>query len=501
MRFSIKIQNVLLELICLLYVLLFVYASVSKLLDFENFQVQLGQSPMLSAFTGWVSWGVIIVELITSFLLIFPKTRRVGLYIAFTLMVMFTAYIFIILNFSSFVPCSCGGILEKLTWTQHFIFNICFIIIALIGLMLCKTNIIKSKSFILSIISVFIGGIIFVIALYVLSEEEIHRNNSFLRRYPPHSVTTIKGLNIKYNSYYIAGVAGEHIYLGNTSAPVHILSIDTTLNELKTHQIELNNEQKVSFSSPQIKISYPHFFVIDGTVPVIYKGFLNDWKAKFLWRGSIIESFTQVESISSTHFVFSGLDKKSGQNVIGKLDFQNSDTICISKELLKKQIDGVFDTDGMLSYNAQLDRLLYVYYYRNEFLTVDKQLNLDYHGRTIDTVRQASIKISVTNSGQVRKLENQPVVVNSYSNTWGNYLFIKSDRLGRYEPEVMLKDASIVDVYNLKNKTYEFSFYLYHYQGESIKSFTVYKNILIGLSEHYIVLYRLQPHYFNLEND
>ena len=129
------------------------------------------------------------------------------------------------------------------------------------------------------------------------------------------------------------------------------------------------------------------------------------------------------------------------------------------------------------------------------------QLNLDYHGRTIDTVKFASIKIATTNSGQIRTLDSKSQLVNRYAATYGKYLFIKSNRLGRYEPKEMLKDASIVDVYDIMNKTYEFSFYLYHYKGESIKSFTIYNNILIGLSENFLVLYRIQPYYFDLEND
>lgn len=136
MRLNSKIQNLFLEFICLLYILLFVYAAVSKLLDFENFQVQLGQSPLLSTFASWVSWLVPIIELILALLLFFPKWRMIALFAAFSLMVMFTAYIYIILNYSSFVPCSCGGILEKLGWTEHLIFNVVFIILAAAGILI-----------------------------------------------------------------------------------------------------------------------------------------------------------------------------------------------------------------------------------------------------------------------------------------------------------------------------------------------------------------------------
>lgn len=52
MRLSATTKNIILETVCLLLVLLFVYAAISKLLDFENFRIQLGQSPLLSAFAG-----------------------------------------------------------------------------------------------------------------------------------------------------------------------------------------------------------------------------------------------------------------------------------------------------------------------------------------------------------------------------------------------------------------------------------------------------------------
>ncbi|MBZ4041240.1 MauE/DoxX family redox-associated membrane protein [Flavobacterium hibisci] len=125
-----SLKSMVIQIICYLYVLLFVYAAVSKLLDFENFQVQLGQSPLLSAFAGEISWSVPLFEILTAVLLTIPKYRKVGLLAAFALMVLFTAYICFILNFSSFVPCSCGGILEKMVWKEHFIFNCLFIALA-----------------------------------------------------------------------------------------------------------------------------------------------------------------------------------------------------------------------------------------------------------------------------------------------------------------------------------------------------------------------------------
>lgn len=167
MKLTVRMQKVILELICLLYILLFVYAAVSKLLDFENFQVQLGQSPLLSAFAGWVSWGVPIVEIIIALMLVFPRFRLVGLYAAFSLMVMFTAYIYIILHYSSFVPCSCGGVLEKMSWDQHLIFNIVFILIGAQGILLLSQ---KNKTILYSLLICNALSIGIIVFLFNLSE-------------------------------------------------------------------------------------------------------------------------------------------------------------------------------------------------------------------------------------------------------------------------------------------------------------------------------------------
>jgi hypothetical protein len=111
------------------FIILFVYAAVSKLLDFQNFEAQLGRSPMLARYGGWY-WLVPGLEIFISILLAIPKFQIVGLYASFSLMTMFTAYIIAILNYSEYIPCSCGGILQKMTWTAHLWFNIFFVLLA-----------------------------------------------------------------------------------------------------------------------------------------------------------------------------------------------------------------------------------------------------------------------------------------------------------------------------------------------------------------------------------
>lgn len=124
------------EIICFLFILLFSYAALSKLWDFNLFKIQLGQSPLLTAFAGWVAWGIPIIELLTALLLAIPKYRLVALYAALGLMSLFTLYIIAILKFSDFVPCSCGGIFERMGWQEHLIFNVVFVILAILGILM-----------------------------------------------------------------------------------------------------------------------------------------------------------------------------------------------------------------------------------------------------------------------------------------------------------------------------------------------------------------------------
>ncbi|MDO5977062.1 MauE/DoxX family redox-associated membrane protein [Flavivirga jejuensis] len=136
MKINSKYKNILLEFICFLYILLFIYAALSKLLVLDEFKIQIGQSPMFTSFAGIMGWVIPCLEILIALLLIIPRFKLLGLFASFNLMVMFTAYIFVILNFSDNVPCSCGGVIEKLGWTEHLIFNIVFVILAAIGILI-----------------------------------------------------------------------------------------------------------------------------------------------------------------------------------------------------------------------------------------------------------------------------------------------------------------------------------------------------------------------------
>jgi uncharacterized membrane protein YphA (DoxX/SURF4 family) len=121
--------------ISILCAILFIYAATSKLWDFQQFKVQLGQSPVLTAHAEWLAWSVPVIEYFLALLLLIDTTREKALFGFLALMTMFTTYIIIVLNFSDYIPCSCGGVLEALGWTEHVLFNLFFVALAIIAIL------------------------------------------------------------------------------------------------------------------------------------------------------------------------------------------------------------------------------------------------------------------------------------------------------------------------------------------------------------------------------
>lgn len=125
-----------LDIIFVLFAILFVYAAASKLFDYQEFKGQLGKSPLILKQANWLAWAVPGAEIIISISLFIPRLQLVALYASFFLMFLFTGYISFILTFSPYVPCSCGGVLNSMGWTEHLIFNIAFTLLAVVGIVL-----------------------------------------------------------------------------------------------------------------------------------------------------------------------------------------------------------------------------------------------------------------------------------------------------------------------------------------------------------------------------
>ncbi|WP_166436997.1 MauE/DoxX family redox-associated membrane protein [Niastella caeni] len=134
-------RKIIIEIISSLLILLFLYASVSKWLAFKLFIGDMNNQPFPNWLTPWIVWSVPILEVLIAVGLIFEKTRVPALYASLLLMLAFTIYtVAILLHAFKFIPCSCGGVIRKLTWPQHLFFNLFFVGISLAGIILKKSE-------------------------------------------------------------------------------------------------------------------------------------------------------------------------------------------------------------------------------------------------------------------------------------------------------------------------------------------------------------------------
>ncbi|WP_417237154.1 MauE/DoxX family redox-associated membrane protein [Bizionia paragorgiae] len=495
-----KYREFTVNTISLLFIVLFVYASISKLLDFETFQIQLAQSPLLSAYAGIVSVLVPSIEILLAALLIISRFRLVALIGCFWLMVMFTVYIIIILNFSEYIPCSCGGVLEKLSWTQHLIFNIFFVFLAALAIYM-TLQVSKSQTFQPSLKTVSIG--LFIIAafstlvvtlIFIGSENRSYINEAFQRKYLPRAAEYLGDYDLGSKAYYLAGYKDSIIYIGNLQAPLYLKTIDVSLRHIQDFPVTISNLE-LPYRRARISVEPPFFYVGDGTVPVIFRGKTADWRATvFSYEDAY---FKQFEIADSSHIGFAGISPITSTTNLGLISkAPGKDTVFFNDKILTKQFDGIFDSDGVLLWNYAHKKFIYTYFYRNSYEVTDENLNHLSTGKTIDTVGTAILNIS-HHSKKDQYKRGQAVVVNRYTATYGDFLFINSDRLGRFEDRTTANAAAIIDVYNIIENKYEFSFYIGHQPDKKLDGFSIDKDLLIALVNGRLWIFKLKPEYFN----
>lgn len=124
--------------ICFAEAFLFMYTGCSKLLDHHNFARQL------SAVFRWpplyllISYAVPLAELSVAIGLVFLYTRQAAMRCFTWMMLLFTLYVAVLLITFTNLPCSCGGIISSLTWTEHLVINCLLLAMGITGVRLQK---------------------------------------------------------------------------------------------------------------------------------------------------------------------------------------------------------------------------------------------------------------------------------------------------------------------------------------------------------------------------
>lgn len=310
----------------------------------------------------------------------------------------------------------------------------------------------------------------------------------FTRNLVPSPLVSSKVHDLGHRSCYIAGVSNNHIYLGNYATPLQMLVFNPTMEKSRDMCITLPSV--TSWHGPiNIKVDSPYFHIFNGLEPFVYRGLLTrDTSTELAKNDSIF--FKAAVPLDGDSYAFKAESAINHEDIIVKRNLTKKQ-LSIHENLLEKQIDGSFCTDGMLHYSRTIGSIVYVYFYRNQFIVSDTAFSQIVRINTIDTIHRARINVGSLNNGRTKTMTIPPFIVNKRSSVFGNLLFIQSNVRANNEMPLVFKNNPVIDVYNLQSKQYISSFYLPQYDGILMDSFLVSGSTLVALYDHYLVVYKL----------
>lgn len=343
------------------------------------------------------------------------------------------------------------------------------------------------KNISILVVCLAIGIIPIFILLFFLPQKKVALDNGFNRNFISSPLSNEKSLDLKYNSYYLAGINQNEIYLGNFHVQDFLLKTDYFLND--TQRIDLDIPFHSSDENKRFKtlVDSSSVFIYENQTPAIMLGTFPS--LDYLQPNLEGHWFSTAIPLGVSSMVVSSYDTAYKQTVIRNISYDHLDNS--PTYLLERQVDGVFCVDGILLYNKDLKQILYVYFYRNQFVGLNSAMNVLYKGNTIDTLSNPDIQVTTIKSEHRRTLINQPTIVNKRAATYDNLLFIQSGLKADNEAVEDFKNNDVIDLYLLDDQSYLASFYIPKFKKERMHQFKVIEGKIVLIYGHYLVTYDL----------
>lgn len=325
------------------------------------------------------------------------------------------------------------------------------------------------------LLSLFVASTALVLWLHLSAQKEIE-HDEFSRNFITSSIEKKFQWVLNGPKHYIAGLHGGYLYVADIFQPEKLFYVRWEDNSQSIQTIHL----PVTFKDSHITADSGRVYIADLNSFDIYEFPLN--AANSVSSGiQVFDSTFFVEAVPLRGKVFAIRTLNQSKEYVLALKNAAHATPIYSPGILEKQIDGLFCTDGMLHYNQARKRLVYVYYYRNEFICMDTALHLVYRGKTIDGVERVQIRVAEIESRQTMALASPPRIVNKKTHSSGDWLFIHSTIRATNESRSTFEQNDVVDVYGLRDGHYSGSFYIPRINGEKLRDFKVYGDLFVTI--------------------
>lgn len=344
---------------------------------------------------------------------------------------------------------------------------------------------VKKHTSIISSIVVAITIGMSLLYLYSPLTAEVYRGN-FSRNFTDNIKLEKKyEIDLRHNSFYIAGIDSETVYLGNYTRPFLLTTVNKATKAIKKIQIKVSKLDSVRDPNYfKTFVTSKYFYLAHGVIPVILRGETGTWKATPI-KIQKNDYFDQIIPINTNSFALRFYNGMISGYSIGKKNTGLNSSFSFDTTLLQKQGEGIFSVDGTLHFSKKLNKIIYLYSYRNEFIVSDTNLNLEYRSNTIDTFKIANMKIANVSDSR-KMLASSGSVINKSSCVHENILYVESNVLSKNEPKDKFLTSSVIDAYLLDDHSYLYSFYID--EKNKLTQFKVYNNEIFTISGDKLII-------------
>lgn len=330
-----------------------------------------------------------------------------------------------------------------------------------------------------------------LMAMLYLRSRTGPEKNGFHRKFQSGHVRKRAVADVRFDSYYIAGVSDQSIYLGNSEAPMSLMTLSQDLKKSLQSRFPVANDSRVNWSVVRVQLDSPYVFLTDRRTPFLISKNLDNGETKKWPMTGIHFDLSLVLSPNRMVISYHNSVQKVFRMIILNKEFKQSNIYEPTY-----QLDGNFALDGFFMTEKCTGAIFYVFYYTNQLICLDTNMNLSYSAKLIDTNSIAKIATSELYHDKSKSTEiimsKPPLLVNKRGYVSDDWVYIHSALASDEEHQDSLKVYAVIDVYRAKDGKYLHSFKIPNHQNQKLRDFAVYKKKLFVLFDHYLVSYEMK---------
>lgn len=332
-------------------------------------------------------------------------------------------------------------------------------------------------------------AVILVLCIKLTRQVPHHKsNNGFIRKYGSYIYKVDHEISLKDNNLYFAGYNDSLIFLTSPISPDKILTCTPNLKNLREIELRIPETIKLAWRAMQVCVDHPNIYLIDRVTPRILSYNIENSEHIVIDPPKI--NYDLALPYMGNSLILRSFDLNSKSRILNKLNLSTNGIVKNSEAFIIQQ-DGIYSTDGSITLNNGNNTFTYVYYYRNEYIQYDSNLNVISTGRTIDTNTHAKIVVRESTNNLRSRLAKPPLIVNRIVCASEDLLYVNSNVIADNDTTSNNEKDFFIDIYDLKKSEYIGSSHLPEYKGKRLTRFIVIKNKIIALYSNFLVSYRL----------